>query len=98
MIFRFLAFAAIAAAQVPDLTGIWSSSTATPLERPAQFKDKAFFTKEEAADWESRAAARSQESATPAPTGASVGTYNTAFWEYGQKLGGSLRTSIITDP
>ena len=29
--------------------GIWNSATATPLERPAQLKDKAFFTPEEAA-------------------------------------------------
>ena len=33
----------------PGFDGIWNSATATPLERPLQFKDKAFFAPEEAA-------------------------------------------------
>src|SRR6188474_1720931 len=36
----------------PNFDGIWNSATTTPLERPAQLKDKAFFTPEEAAAWE----------------------------------------------
>ena len=34
----------------PDLQGIWDYRTVTPLERPPQFKDKAFLTDEEVAD------------------------------------------------
>ena len=41
--------------------GIWNSATATPLERPAELKDKAFFTPQEAADWERQTADRNQE-------------------------------------
>ena len=35
----------------PDLQGIWNNVTATPLQRPNEFKDKAFLTKEEAAEF-----------------------------------------------
>ena len=33
----------------PDLQGYWTNDTYTPLERPAAFADKEFFTAEEAA-------------------------------------------------
>jgi len=33
----------------PDIQGVWNNVTGTPLERPAQLKDKALLTKEEAA-------------------------------------------------
>src|SRR5690348_15085004 len=36
----------------PDLQGIWTNVTVTPFERPAEFKDKAFFTPAEAAAFE----------------------------------------------
>ena len=36
----------------PDLTGHWTNGTATPLQRPDEFKDKAHFTDAEAAEWE----------------------------------------------
>src|SRR5437867_6276141 len=64
-----------ASGTVPDLRagfdGIWNSATATPLERPLQLKDKAFFTPEEAAEWERRIAESNQE---PSPQAASKGT------------------------
>src|SRR4051812_32622084 len=34
---------------VPDLTGNWTNATYTPLERPAAFASKEYFTPEEAA-------------------------------------------------
>jgi hypothetical protein len=36
----------------PDIQGIWNNVTGTPLERPAELKDKALLTKEEAAAFE----------------------------------------------
>src|SRR5438067_806839 len=33
----------------PDLQGIWTNATLTPLQRPAELGDKQFFTAEEAA-------------------------------------------------
>ena len=79
--------------------GIWNSATATPLERPLQWKEKAFFTPEEATEWERQIAGRNEE---PSPQAASknvgTGTYNTFFREFGSRSVKTLRTSIVTDP
>lgn len=40
-------------AQRPDLTGSWSNTILTPLERPRALGDRAFFTDAEARDFES---------------------------------------------
>ena len=83
----------------PGFDGIWNSATATPLERPLEWKDKAFFTPEEAAEWERQVADRNQE---PSPEAGSknvgTGTYNTFFREFGTRSVKTLRTSIVTDP
>ena len=39
----------------PDLQGYWSNATYTPFERPAELKDKQFFTIEEAEAYAKRA-------------------------------------------
>ena len=79
--------------------GIWNSATATPLERPLPLKDKAFFTPQEAAEWERQVADRNQE---PSPDAASknagTGTYNTFYREFGTRIVKTRRTSIVTDP
>jgi hypothetical protein len=79
--------------------GIWNSATATPLERPAQWKDKPFFTPQEAAEWERQFAERNEES-TPEPgaKNTGTGTYNTFYREFGTRTVKTLRTSIVTDP
>ena len=83
----------------PNFDGIWSSATATPLERPLQLKDKAFFTPEEAAEWERQVAEGNQErSAQAASKNVGTGTYNTFFREFGSRTVKTLRTSIVTDP
>jgi hypothetical protein len=79
--------------------GIWNSATATPLERPVRLKDKAFFTPEEAAEWERQFVENNQEPASPAPANnTGTGTYNTVYREYGTRVVKTLRTSIVTDP
>ncbi len=79
--------------------GIWNSATATPLERPARLKDKAFFTPEEAAQWERQFAENNQEPSSPAATtNIGTGTYNTVYREFGTRIVKTLRTSIVTDP
>jgi hypothetical protein len=77
--------------------GIWNSATATPLERPRQFKDKPFFTPAEAAQWE-REVAENNEERPPQPGAKNTGTYNTFYREFGSRVVKTLRTSIITDP
>ena len=81
----------------PDFGGMWNSATVTPLERPAQLKNKEFFTPQEAAEWERRSAARNHEEPIDRNS-RNVGTYNVAFREFGAKVVKTLRTSIITDP
>src|SRR4051812_49518170 len=79
--------------------GIWNSATATPLERPVQLKDKAFFTPEEAADWERQFVDRNQESVPePGAKSTGTGTYNTIYREFGTRTVKTRRTSIVTDP
>jgi hypothetical protein len=79
--------------------GIWNSATATPLERPRQLRDKAFFTPEEAAAWERQVAESNQEPASETPSrNAGTGTYNTVYREFGARTVKTLRTSIVTDP
>jgi hypothetical protein len=77
--------------------GIWNSATATPLERPVQWKDKAFFTPEEAAEWE-RQVAESNQEPSPQVVSRGTGTYNTVYREFGTRIVKTLRTSIVTDP
>ena len=83
----------------PGFDGIWNSATATPIERPARLKDKAFFTPEEAAAWE-REVAKSNEEPSPEAAAKSrgTGTYNTVFREFGARVVKTRRTSIVTDP
>ncbi len=38
----------------PDLQGVWTNSTLTPLERPAELAGKAVLTEQEAADYVKR--------------------------------------------
>jgi len=77
--------------------GIWNSATATPLERPVQWKDKAFFTPEEAAEWE-RQVAEGNKEPSPQAVSRGTGTYNTVYREFGSRTVKTLRTSIVTDP
>ena len=103
-VFGFLLLGAFAAAHLagaqrakadrPNFDGIWNSATVTPIERPAQLKDKPFFTPEEAAAWEQQVTGRNQGTGT----GTGTGTYNTFFREFGTRTVKTLRTSIITDP
>jgi hypothetical protein len=80
----------------PDFGGIWTSATATPLERPATLKNKEFFTPAEAAEWERAKADQAPEPADP--VGKTIGTYNKAFFEPGPHVVKTLRTAIITEP
>src|SRR5689334_10369128 len=77
----------------PDLQGTWTSATLTPFERPAEFKDKAFLTKEEAADW---AAKHARSDAAPAE--GDPGTYNAIWFDSGTSVVKTMRTSLVIDP
>jgi hypothetical protein len=74
----------------PDLQGVWSGTTPTPLERPLD-GGKVLLTDAEVDDLEKELARRFE-----APSPGDPGTYN-AFWQdRGRALKG--RTSLIVDP
>jgi hypothetical protein len=75
----------------PDLQGVWSYATTTPLSRPDSAGDKTFLTDEEVAELAERTAR--QQDAPPRP--GDPGTYNNFWWDRGQSIG---RTSLIVDP
>ena len=80
----------------PDLQGVWTGSTLTPLERPASLAGKAFFTEAEAAAMEKRAAERRLVESPP-PSG-DPGTYNQIWFDPSSTVVPSRRTSLIVDP
>jgi hypothetical protein len=79
----------------PDLNGVWTGSTITPLERPKEFADKEFLTAAEAAALEKRAV----DSQVDAPPQAGdPGTYNQVWFDPSSKVVPSRRTSLVIDP
>ncbi|MBM3772196.1 MAG: hypothetical protein FJW27_13130 [Acidimicrobiia bacterium] len=81
----------------PDLQGVFDYSTATPLQRPAAFKDKAYFTDEEAMAFLEQAA-KNRARIDDAPPPGQVGGYNAFWYEFGTKVVPDRRTSLIVDP
>src|ERR1700682_739694 len=102
-----MAWASLASAQTwtaprtldghPDLQGVWTNATITPIERPKELGAKEYYTEEEAAEYRKRAL-------VPAPTAARGGTE--AHYEFTQfgldrtqaQVAFSLRTSLIVGP
>ena len=83
----------------PNFEGTWNSATTTPIERPAELKDKPFFTREEAAAWDRQFAERNAEPSPEArATSTGTGTYNGFYREWGTHTVKTRRTSIVTDP
>ena len=75
----------------PDLSGVWSNATKTPLQRPAELADQAFLTEEERAARSPDAGVSTEERSAFMPTGA----YNDFWLEQGEL---NLRTSLVIDP
>jgi hypothetical protein len=83
----------------PDLRGIWTSATLTPLERPADLGNKQFFTKEEAAQWTKQFLQVNNRDRRDGPAQVDVGrAYNEFWFSRGDTVVPTLRTSLIIDP
>ena len=80
----------------PDIQGIWTNATITPFERPASLRDKAFLTKAEAEALERQATTRREEDAAPRP--GDVGSYNQFWFDSGERVVSTRRTSLVIDP
>jgi hypothetical protein len=88
----------------PDLQGVWDYRTITPLERPKELGTKAFFTEEEAANYEKDENRRQNRDLIDPETGGlqyppgGVVPYNEFWYDRGNKIVGTKRTSLIVDP
>ncbi len=83
----------------PDLQGIWSLATITPLERPADLAGKEFFTEKEAAEYEAETRKRNNMDRRDGTPEADVGrAYNDFWWDRGTQVVKTRRTSLVIDP
>jgi len=80
----------------PDLQGIWTNATITPLERPAAMAGKAFLTEAEAAAIERRTADNRAASDKFGPLAS--GSYNRFWYDDGTKVLSTRQTSLVVDP
>ena len=80
----------------PDLQGVWTNATLTPVERPASMADRRVLTTEEAAALETRSAEQRVASDRFIP--GNVGAYNQFWMDGGTNVTGDRRTSLIVDP
>src|SRR5262245_29776144 len=79
----------------PDLEGVWTNNTATPLERPAAF-DAPTTTEERAA-----AFIKASGDAFLSDNSDGIGGRQSEWWEVGEqmtRINGEIRTSIIVEP
>ena len=81
----------------PDLQGVWSFATVTPLERP-QGVTSEFLTAEEIQKIERQAIAAATDEARGADAARDVaGAYNDFWWDRGTRVAGR-RSSLIVEP
>jgi hypothetical protein len=79
----------------PDLQGVWTNVTVTPLERPADLAGKQVFTEEEAAEYAKQAVDRNKQDGRP--PNVFVG-YNDLWFDRGTAVVPTKQTSLIVDP
>jgi hypothetical protein len=86
----------------PNLEGIWTNNTLTPLERPADFRDTPTLTEQAAAAYEKQVVTGRNRDRRDGDAEVDVGrAYNELFFDQGARLariGGTIRSSIIVDP
>jgi hypothetical protein len=84
----------------PDLQGVWTNSTLTPMERPADLAGKDHFaSQKEADDYAKRTFAQITGDRRDGGPQADVGrSYNEYWRDRGSSEIGSLRTSLVIDP
>jgi hypothetical protein len=81
----------------PDLQGVWDYRTITPMERRPELGDREFYTEEEVAQLEGRAARRMDK--PPDPNAPNTGLVHAEYLtDPGRHVDDSHRTSLIVDP
>jgi hypothetical protein len=90
------------AAPPPNLEGVWSFATLTPLERPAEFAGRPELTNAEAAAYERELTDRNnRDRRSSSPEADLGGAYNEFWWDRGTHVAtvrGKKLTSLIVDP
>ena len=87
----------------PDFQGFFTYRTITPLQRPTELGDKAVLTPEEAAEWAAKENLRQNRDLIDDKKGGAgyapgVISYNEFWYERGDDVIESRRTSLIYDP
>ena len=83
----------------PDLQGLWTNATITPLERPTNLAGKEFLTEEEAAEFERQTVLRNNADRRDVAPETDVRlAYNQIWYDRGTKVIGEKRTSLVVDP
>src|SRR5260370_2008581 len=83
----------------PDLQGLWTNATITPMERPKDLAGKEFFTEEEAAAYEKRVADNSNRDKRGQTAEADVaGAYNDFWFDRGTRTVPTPRPPLTTHP
>ena len=82
----------------PDLQGTWNAATMTPLQRPPEFKDRAAFTPEEAAEYLRTAADRLRKRLPTEADRLTQADVDDTYVETEAMPLDRLRTSLIVDP
>jgi hypothetical protein len=80
----------------PDLQGIWTNATITPLERPRSLAGKAFLTEAEAKALEMQVAVQRVASDKFGPLAS--GSYNQFWYDSGDTVLSTRQTSLVVDP
>ena len=86
----------------PDLQGVWTNATLTPLERASSMQGRDVLTAEEVANLEQAADDRNErllnEAAQRTDAGGNVGAYNNFWMDQGTRTVEGRRTALIVDP
>jgi len=83
----------------PDLQGIWSYATMTPLERPSELAGKEFFTEKEVADYEKSLLEKGNRDRRDGGVEADLTrAYNELWYDSGSHIVKTHRTSLVIDP
>lgn len=82
----------------PDLQGTWNAATMTPLQRPPEFKDRAAFTAEEAAEYVRTAADRFRKRLPTEDDRLTQADVDDTYVEREAMPLDHLRTSLIVEP
>ena len=84
----------------PDLQGLWTNDTITPMERPASLQGRAFLTEDEITAMEENLAERRTfaDDNIEVTVGGNIGGYNQVWLDSGDTVLSTGQTSLIVDP